>query len=182
MLRLIQPLRERPELGHHRRDLLLVVGRLGHLRDHDQHGLGIDHRLGVVALLESAAGDLHDAGVFVGQIDLVVRARTRLGRLRWLASGLLAGGLFLGLTRGQFGVILGLLPLEALFGLRFDLGLGLGDGGQAIFASRDFVRQADPVGDRPLVCRLRQFHHLLDLGLELGLDLLGVTIGQGAVL
>lgn len=140
--RLVQPLGERLELGQHRRDLFLVVARLGHMRRHDQHGFAIDQRLGVVALLEAAPGHLHDARVFVGQIDLFVRVRADLRRLRRLAAGFLATGLAL----GQLGLILGLLPLEAFPGPRFDLGLGLCDSGQTVFAPLELVGQADPAG------------------------------------
>ncbi len=100
-------------LLHHRLDLLLVVGGLGDMRDEDQHRFGIDHRLGVVALLETAAGHLHDPRLFVGQVDLIIRARAGLGRLRWLAARLLAGRRFLLCARNHLGGVFCLLRFVA---------------------------------------------------------------------
>jgi hypothetical protein len=44
---------------------LLVVVRVSDLRNHDQQGLGIDQRLGVVALFEAASGKRPDAGLLI---------------------------------------------------------------------------------------------------------------------
>ena len=102
---------------------------------------------------------------FYSTVDLVIRARAHLRRLRRFASRLLAVGLFLGLALVQLGLILGLLALEAFLGPRFDLGLGFCYGGQAVFAPLDLVGQTDPVGEVALIGRFCQLEHLLDLGL-----------------
>ena len=73
---------QRLQLLEHRRYLLLVVGHLHNLRDQNQHGLGVDHGLSVVALLEAPSGNRHDPRFFVGEVDLVL--------------GCLGAGFFLG--------------------------------------------------------------------------------------
>ena len=91
-LRLAQPFGQGRNLGQHRFALLLVVGRLDHSAgDHQQAARG-HHSLGVIALLEAAARNRHDARFFVRQIELIRWPRP-FGR--WfgrLAAGLLAGG------------------------------------------------------------------------------------------
>ena len=81
---LAQFFRQGAGLGQHRFELLLVVGRLRHIAgDHQQTAFRHDG-LSVVALLETAARNRHDARVFVRQIDLIRWARPlnrRLGRL-----------------------------------------------------------------------------------------------------
>jgi hypothetical protein len=61
LLGTVQALGQRLNLLKHWRYLLLVVGRLGDLGDQHQHGVGVGQRLRVVALIEPAAGDDHDA-------------------------------------------------------------------------------------------------------------------------
>jgi hypothetical protein len=92
---------------------------------------------------------------------------------RWL------GGL--GLASGELGLVVGLLAGVALGGARLDLALGRGDGRQAVLAALEFIGHAHPVGDVGTVGLRGQRQQLLDLGLELRLDGLGMPIGQGAV-
>ena len=64
LLGLVQASRQRLQPLQHRRDLLLVVDRLGDLGDQHQQGLVIDAGLGVVARLEAATpatGMIRDA-------------------------------------------------------------------------------------------------------------------------
>ena len=64
VLGLVQASRQRLQPLQHRRDLLLVVDRLGDLGDQHQQGLVIDAGLGVVARLEAATpatGMIRDA-------------------------------------------------------------------------------------------------------------------------
>lgn len=99
-----QLLRQRLELRDHRRQLLLVVARLRHRVGYHQQAAGSDHGLGVVALIEPTTGDLHDARVFIGQVDLILlpyATRRRLGRT---ATGLLAGEFFPLGARGKFAL------------------------------------------------------------------------------
>jgi hypothetical protein len=77
------------DLVQHRFELLLVVGGLHHINGHHQQAALGHHRLDVVALLEPAACHRHDAGFFVGQIDLIGRLRAFHRRLRRLTTGLL---------------------------------------------------------------------------------------------
>src|SRR5574337_2175799 len=111
---------QRLQRRQRRLHLLLIVAGLGDILCEDQHRLGVDHGLTVVALIKAAAGYLHDARVFVGQINLIVGAWTGLRRLGRLAAGLLAGGLLLGFALGQLGLVLGLFKLVAGLGTRFD--------------------------------------------------------------
>ena len=50
-----------------------------------------DISLSVVALIEPTTGDLHDARVFIGQVDLILLPYTTRWGLRRTATGLLAG-------------------------------------------------------------------------------------------
>jgi hypothetical protein len=104
---------------------LLVVRGLNHLRGDDEKAVRRHHRLSVVALLEPPARHRHDARIFIGQIDLIRRSRSLLGRLRRLASRLLARGCGLRLPRRELGLVLGRLLLIAFLGASLDLGAGL---------------------------------------------------------
>jgi hypothetical protein len=87
------------DFGQHRLELLLVVGGLDDGGgDHQQTALG-DDGLSVVALLEAAAGNRHDAGLFIGEIDLIRSRRPFDRRFSRLAAGLLARILLLSLAR-----------------------------------------------------------------------------------
>ena len=88
--RLTQFGRQGLELLKCRYSLLFVVARLHGARGHDQHALHIHGNLTVVALIKSATPDLHDAGCFVGEIDLVFVLHTLYRWNRHLASRELA--------------------------------------------------------------------------------------------
>lgn len=77
----------------------------------------------------------------------------------------------------------GLLARKALGGARLDLdlGIGLGDGRQAILAALELLGQAHAVGKVGRVGLLGKRLQLLDLAFELCLDGLGVAIGQRTV-
>ena len=165
----------------HRLDLLLVVGRLNHIGRHHQQAARRHRRLRVVALIEAAARHRHDARLFVGEIDLIVRPRPLGRRLRRLAAGLLARGRRLGRARRELGLMLGLLARVALLGARFDLRPRLGDLAQALLAPRQFVGDRHAVGN---VRRIRRFglgHQIGHFGLQLRLDLARMLIRQRAV-
>src|SRR3546814_10512506 len=68
----------------HRRDLPAVIARLGHEGAHDEHAVGVDCDLAVVALIKAAARYLHDARFVIGQADLVLVPRAAGRRLRIL--------------------------------------------------------------------------------------------------
>lgn len=63
--------RQGVDLIQHQFNLLFVVGRLHHVHRNHQQAIRCYRSLGVVALLETAAGHRHDPGVLVRQIDLV---------------------------------------------------------------------------------------------------------------
>ena len=159
---------------------LLVVGRLGDLGHQHQHGLGIHHRLGAGALLEGTPGDGHDAGLFVSEVDLIVGTRSWGGRLGWLAAGLSTVG-FLRRAGVELGLMVGLLSGGALGRPLFDLNLGRGDRCQAILAALDLHGHAHAVGDVGPIGLLGHCQQLLNLALELGLNDLGMPIGQRAM-
>jgi hypothetical protein len=79
--------RQSVDLFQHRRDLLLVVGGLNHVRRDYQKTFGRHQRLRVVALLEAAARHRHDPRVLVGQIDLICGLRPLDRRRRRPAAG-----------------------------------------------------------------------------------------------
>ena len=63
-------------LGEYRDELLLVVGRLGDIRRHDDLGRAIHRGLGVVGLDEALGRPvLHDPGLGVGEVPLGLRLR-----------------------------------------------------------------------------------------------------------
>ena len=127
--------------------------------DDHQHAAGGDRRLGIVGLLEAAAGDRHDARLLIGQVDLVLWIGPRRRRLRRLAARLAAG--FLGLLRArlQLRFMLGLRASVALLRPRLDLRLGLGNALQTIFAPGQLFRHRHAIRHVRLVRRLRQRHH-----------------------
>jgi hypothetical protein len=141
----------------------------------DQHRLGIDYRLGVVALFEATARYFHDPRFFIRQVDWVGGQGTRCGRLR-RRPRLLARCLLLDRPLRELGIKLGLLALEAFLGAGFDLGFRARNGRQMVFAALDLVRQLHPIRKFRLVRRLGQGQQFLHLGLQLRFDLLGVPI------
>jgi hypothetical protein len=72
---LAQRRRQGPDLVQHRLDLLLVVGRLNHIDRHHQQAARRHRRLRIVALLEAAARNRHDARVFRKHIGSLVSQR-----------------------------------------------------------------------------------------------------------
>ena len=62
-----------------RSDLLFVVDGIADMRRNNQMAAIVDHRLGVVGLLETV-GRLHDPRLWVGQVHLILRSGSRL---RW---------------------------------------------------------------------------------------------------
>ncbi len=131
LLHLDQVRGQRPQALKHRHHLLFVIHRLGDPGRHDEETLGIDNRLGVVALLEAAPGDRHNPRRLIGEVGLIRGARNVGRRLRgatvWLAprdDGALR-------PRFQFGLMPRLFFGEASGRPRFKLGLRLGNGRQA---------------------------------------------------
>ena len=98
------------------------------------------------------------------RLILALSAWAALRRLGRPAFGLLASSGCLGLAGGHLGLIFGLLVGEALLGTRFDLGLGLGNGGQPLFATLELLRQAHTVRHRRLVGGRGQLEQFLHLG------------------
>jgi hypothetical protein len=94
--------------------LLLVVWGLDNGRCNDQQIAFGPHGLSFIALLEAAARNRHDAGLFIRQIDLIGRPRTFSRRCGRLAPGLLAINFFFGLTRAHLRFIVSLLTLKTL--------------------------------------------------------------------
>ncbi|EXI77104.1 MAG: hypothetical protein AW10_03998 [Candidatus Accumulibacter appositus] len=166
----------RLEGGQHRLDLLFVVGCLRDTGGNDQHRCRISRRLGVVRLFEATTGDRHDARLFVSQIDLIFVPGSWLWRLWGLAARLLAGRFFLGGTQGHFLVVLGLLALIALLGPGDKLGLGGRHRRQPIFATLEFLGQADTRRDVGLIGLFRQRQQFLNLGFELSFQLFDVAV------
>lgn len=69
---------KRLDLLDHWHQLLVVVGRLRDLGGDDQHAAGGHDRLRVVALVKAATSDVHDARVFIRQIDFILRTHRPL--------------------------------------------------------------------------------------------------------
>jgi hypothetical protein len=102
---------KRLDLLDHWHQLLIVVGRLRDLGGDDQHAAGGHDRLRVVAPVKAAASDLHDARVFIRQIDLILRAHTARWWLRRSTGRLLARAFLLLGARSHFSLVFGLLAL-----------------------------------------------------------------------
>ena len=119
--------------------------------------------------------------VFVGQVDLVVRARPLDRRFGRLAAGLFPARLGLGPPRCELGFVLRLFARMAFLGPRLDLRPRLGQLAQPILAPRQFVRYRHAVRDVRRVSRFGFGHQIGDLGFQLRLDLAGVFIRQCAV-
>ena len=100
---------------------LARFGRLAHGARHHQQTSRRHRGLGVVALIEAAAGHRHDARLLVGQVDLVVGARPLDRRFGRLAAGLFPARLRLRLPRREPGFVLRLLARMAFLGPRLDL-------------------------------------------------------------
>jgi hypothetical protein len=66
-------------LCQHRRELPLIAGCLDDIGRNHQQATRRHYGLSVVALLEAAACNRHDARLFVGQIDLIGRLGTIIG-------------------------------------------------------------------------------------------------------
>ena len=60
-----------------RSDLPLVVDGIADMRRDNQMAVIVDHRLGIVGLLETV-GRLHDPRLGVGQVHLILRSGSRL--------------------------------------------------------------------------------------------------------
>jgi hypothetical protein len=88
----------------------------------------------------SVARDRHDARVFVGQIDLILRRSAFDGRLGWFAAGLLTGGHGFRFPRRQLRLVLRQLPRVTFRRARFDLRLGRREFLQSVLSPRQFVR------------------------------------------
>jgi hypothetical protein len=137
--------------------------------------------LGVVGLIESTAGDLHDARVLVGQIDLIFLLHSTGWGLGRAAAGLPSRALFLLCARGQLGLMFNLLARKALLRSRLDLRLRLGDRRQTQLPSLELLRDRHPVGNIGGIRPLGQSQQLLHFLLQLLLDPFGVTVGQRTV-
>ena len=103
------------------------------------------------------------------------------GGLGALPPGFLPLAAAQGRAGGELGLVVGLLAQEAFLRPCFDLGLGLGDGRQAVLTALDLFGKTHPVRHPRAVGTPSQLEQCLDLRLELGLDLLGMAIRQGAV-
>jgi hypothetical protein len=100
---------------------------------------------------------------------------------RGAAAGFLAARGRLLVPRRQLGAVLGHLPLKAFFGAGFKLGARLGKFRQTLFSTRQFLRDRHAIRHISLIrgfCPRQQFGHF---GLQLGLDLARMFIGQRAV-
>ncbi len=166
------------ERGHH---FALVIAGLRDVRGDHHHRLDVHAGLGVVALLEAAAGHRHDARLLVRQVDLVAVLGSGLGRLRVPPARLLPG-LALGPALGLFGLELLLLRFESFGGALRNLGLGLRDGAQAVLAARDLGGHIHAIGRAGSIILLRPRQQVLDFLAQLRLDLVGVTPRQRLVL
>jgi hypothetical protein len=111
----------------------------------DQHGVNVDAGLSIVALFKATARSGHDPRFFIGEIDLIFITRAGYGRLWFLASCLLAGFLLFVLARGKFLLVVCLFFGKAFVSSLFDFGFGFGNGGEALFATRQFSRDVQAI-------------------------------------
>ena len=97
------------------------------------------------------------------------------------AAGLLTGALALLFARLHLGFVVGLCTGKTLGGARLDLGFRLADGLQARLTPRQLFGEVQPFGQGLRIGRLGAGQKLGHLHLQLGLDLLGMPIRQGAM-
>ena len=132
-------------------------------------------------MFKPAARPRHDARVFVSQIDLILGLRTLERWCRGSAARLLAARRRLLVPRRQLGAVLGHLPLKAFFGAGFKLGARLGKLRQTLFSARQFLRDRHAIRHISLIRGFRLRQQSGHFGLQLGLDLAGMFIGERSV-
>ena len=176
LFHLAQRFRQCRQLLEHRHHLFLVVAGLGDGRGDDQHGGSINRSLGVVRLFKVVAGDRHDPGFTIGQIELVLRPRSSNRWFRRLAARFPAAFLGLLFATRQLSLVLGLFLLKAHFGTRLYLDLRRGHGLQSRLAAGDFFWQIHAIQHRRLVGLLRHRQQRLDFRFELDFQLLDVAV------
>ncbi len=163
-------------MRQHRHDLLLVIRGLRNRRGNDQQARGVDRSLGVVGLIKAAAGDRHDAGCFVGQVDLVLRFGSGYRRLGRFATGRLAAFPGFLLTPCHPGFKFGLLFLEPDFRPCIDLGFGRSHGIESCLAAGNFRRQVHAVRHGGLVGLFGLCQQGFDFCRELDFQLLDMPV------
>ena len=146
--------RQSVDLLQHRRDLLLVVGRLNHCRGDHQKARRRHHRLRVVALVEAAARHRHNPRISSVRLIWSFGCGPSTGGAGGLPPLLLAIRSRLGLPRRQLGAMLSRLPREAFRGARLDLGARLRKLGQTILTARQFLRDRHAIDHFGLVREL----------------------------
>jgi hypothetical protein len=112
------------------------VGVLRERGRDDQQAVDIDGRLAVVALHEAFVAG-HDPGFCVGQVDLILGLWPAF-RDFWLLAARFFPGFALGFAASHFVGIVLLGLLVAFVNPFGNLGLGCGQGLQALFAASDF--------------------------------------------
>lgn len=170
--------RQRLELPDHRYPLLFVVRGLGHVVGHHEQAARGHRGLSVVALIEAPARDLHDARVLVRQVDLFLVLNAPAGRGRWTAARLATAAARLLGTRGELGLIVGLI---LLLHPRFDLAPRLGNRRPARLPALKLLGDRHAIGDSGGIRLLGELQQRLPLPLELPLELLRVAVGERAV-
>jgi hypothetical protein len=143
--------------------LLCVMARLHGVGGHAQYTVRVYRNLTVVALIKSATGYVHDAGGFVGQLDLVFLLCARYRWSRHLAARGRVAFLRFGCTRIQLGLVVGLLRIEPVFGMLFDRDCSSGDGREPGFTAGDLFRQVEAIRSRRVVRCRSDCYELLDV-------------------
>ena len=172
---------ERGEFLQHGFDLLFVVGRLRKTCGHHQHAVGRDRGLRVVTLLKATARHLHDARVFVGEVDLIDRTRAFFRRGRRLATGLFARRALVGFTLGELVFLFGFFLLVAHCCTSQDLGLDRFHGSEPVLPAFDLIGQVHAIGQVALIDLLGLGKQVCNLGFALGFYLLDVPVRARAV-
>jgi hypothetical protein len=93
------------QLGETGLHFLLVVDMIGDMFTDNQPAFRLHGGLGIVGLLKTTPTGGHDAGFFIGQVDLIFVLDGKRRRLRSLASGLLPTFPLTGFPFGQLLLI-----------------------------------------------------------------------------
>src|SRR4029077_4787561 len=116
------------------------------------------------------------ARVFIGEVDLIGWAHSATRRHRRFAARFLSSARALFLAPFHVRIKVGLLACIPLGAACFDLRLGLPDRRQALFAPRQFLRDAQALGQGLLIGGLGTREQLFYFGFQLRLDLLSMPV------
>ncbi len=150
---------------------------------HYQETVLIHGDLSIVMLIHAfVRAVFHDARVRIGEVVLILVARSRRRRLGGTSAGLASGLPSFLFSLSQLGGILGLFRRIAFLGTRFQHLLGLGQVDQPPFPKGDFVCEVQPVGQIALLQLFAQHKQLVNLLAQLTFEFKQTFVTDGMAL